>query len=220
MLRLLDGLFLSSGYELDLRLTGYHVSDAIHVNIDPAMEAIVRTERRISQHMSVDLRELVDVGPPNAGAEGRAERSSNLFVTFTAASAQFLGGNATTFGIHFTHAQPPLEEQADLDSGIFIQGTQVVDAYRLVIFLRTPSGEVSLARTGAVIGLDQNARLVSYQTFQFNAGLAVTRHAPSTLLHADPLAMLYIFLTLSVFMMVNQGEARAQWQDEKTMVIG
>ena len=39
---LLDNLFLSTGYQLDERLTGYAVSEAIHVNIDPAMEAIAR----------------------------------------------------------------------------------------------------------------------------------------------------------------------------------
>jgi hypothetical protein len=223
---LLDGLFLSTGFELDLRLTGYRIADATHVNIDPAMEAIVRTEHRISPKMMVDLRELVNIAPPNDAAapktaeEEDGRREANLFVTFTAKSAQFLGGNATAFGIYFTYAQVPLEEQKDLDAGIFIPGAQVVDAYRLVVFLRTPSGEVSLARTGVVIGLDQNARLVSYQAFQFNPGLTITRHAPSTLSQADPQVMLYVFLSLSVFMMVNQGEAPVRRQNEKTLVIG
>ena len=210
--QLLDSLFLSTGYQLDLRLTGRAVADAVHVNIDPAMQAIVNTEHRISERMMVDLREMVNVAPPVEGG--------NLFVTFTAESAQFLGGNATAFGIHLTHAQPPVEEQRDLDSGIFIPGGQVDDIYRLVVFLRTPAGEVSLARTGVVIGLDHHARLAAYQSFQFEPGLRITRHAPSSLANADQQAMLHIFLTLSVFLMVNQGEAPMQWQDEKTVLLG
>ncbi len=214
--RLLDELFLSTGYLLDQRLTGYRLAEAIHVDIDPAMEAIVRTEHRISPRMKVDLRELVNATPPAAGSPA----GDNLFVTFTAESAQFFGGNATAFGIYLTRAQLPVEEQKDLDAGVFVTGSQAVDIYRLVIFLRTPAGEVSLARTGVVLGLDPNGRLVSYQTFQFNVGLTVTRHAPSTLADADPQVMLYIFLTLSVFMTVNQGEIPMRWQDEKTIVIG
>jgi hypothetical protein len=214
--RLLDDLFLSTGYLLDQRLTGYRLAEAIHVDIDPAMEAIVRTEHRISPRMKVDLRELVNAAPPAADTPA----GDNLFVTFTAESAQFFGGNATAFGIYFTRAQPPVEEQKDLDAGVFVTGSQAVDIYRLVIFLRTPAGEVSLARTGVVLGLDPNSRLVTYQTFQFNPGLTVTRHAPSTLADADPQVMLYVFLTLSVFMTVNQGEIPLRWQDEKTMVIG
>ncbi len=210
--RLLDDLFLSTGYELDQRLTGYRLAEATHVDIDPAMDAIVRTEHRISPRMNVDLRELVNVAPPAAG--------DNLFVTFSAESAQFLGGNATAFGIFFTRARPPLEEQQDLDAGVFVTGSQAVDVYRLVIFLRTPAGEVSLARTGVVLGLDPSGRLVTYQTFQFNPGLTITRHAPSSLTEADPQVMLYVFLTLSIFLMVNQGEAPVHWEDEKTAVIG
>jgi hypothetical protein len=223
---LLNGLFLSTGYELDLSLTGYRIADAVHINIDPAMEAIVRTEHRISPKMMVDLRELVNVVPPKEAAVRKADggedgdRADNLFVTFTSRSAQFLGGNVTAFGIFLTYAPVPREEQKDLDSGVFIPGSQVVDAYRLVIFLRTPAGEVSLARTGAVIGLDPGARLVSYQTFQFNPGLTITRHAPSTLNEADPQVMLYVFLALSVFMMANQGEAPVRWQDKNTLVVG
>ena len=209
---LLDGLFLSTGYQLDLRLTGHAIAEAVHVNIDPAMEAVVRTEHRISPRMMVDLRELVNIEPPVNGG--------NLFITFTADSAQFLGGNATAFGIHFTQARVPLEEQNDLDAGIFVPGAQVTDAYRLVVFLRTPSGDVSLARTGVSLGLDANARLVAYQTFQFNPGLSITRHAPSSLGSADPQVMLYVFLSLSVFLMVNQGEAFVRWTDDKNAVIG
>jgi hypothetical protein len=223
---LLDGLFLSTGYELDQRLTGYRIADAVHINIDRAMEAIVRTEHRISSQMMVDLRELVNIAPPKETAttdgdvDGARNRAENLFITFTAQSAQFLGGNATAFGIYCTYAQVPLEEQKDLDSGVFITGAQVVDSYRLIVFLRTPSEEVSLARTGVVIGLDPSARLVSYQTFQFNPGLTITRHAPSTMSEADPQVMLYVFLTMSVFMMVNQGEASIHRQDEKTFIVG
>lgn len=209
---LMSGLYRSTGYPLDQRLTGYPIDEAIHVNIDPAMDAIVRTEHRITPRMTVDLRELVNIAPPVEGG--------NLFVTFTAESAQFLGGNATAFGIHFTQARPPLQEQNDLDSGIFITGAQVTDAYRLVVFLQTPSGEVSLARTGAVIGLDHTARLVAYQTFQFNPGLTITRHAPSSLSEADPNVMLYIFLTLTTFLMSNQGEAPLRWDDDHSVTIG
>lgn len=210
--QLLDNLFLSTGFQLDARLTGRSIDDAVHVNIDPAMQAIVRTEHRISPRMMVDLREMVNVAPPVEGG--------NLFVTFTAESAQFLGGNATAFGIHIAHMPPPVEEQRDLDAGIFIPGGQVDDIYRLVVFLQTPAGEVSLARTGAVIGLDHHARLSAYQSFQFEPGLKVTRHAPSTLAEADEQVMLYIFLTLSVFLMVNQGEAPMRWEDEKTVMLG
>jgi hypothetical protein len=155
---------------------------------------------------------MVNVAPPVEGG--------NLFVTFTAESAQFLGGNATAFGIHIALAQPPVAEQRDLDAGIFVPGAQVTDIYRLVVFLRTPTGEVSLARTGVVVGLDHHARLAAYQTFQFEPGLAVTRNAPSSLADADQQVMLYVFLTLSVFLMVNQGEAPARWEDEKTVVLG
>jgi hypothetical protein len=210
--QLLDGLFLSTGFQLDKRLTGEPIAEAIHVNIDQAMEAIVRTEHRISPRMMVDLRELVNVAPP--------VDSRNLFITFTAESAQFLGGNATAFGIHFTAARQPVEEQKDLDAGIFVPDAQVTDAYRLVVFLRTPTGEVSLARTGVVIGLDENFRLVAYQTFQFNPGLTIARHAPSSLAEADAQVMLYVFLTLSVFLMVNQGEAPVRWESDTTVVVG
>jgi hypothetical protein len=209
---LLDRLYQSTGYPLDTRLTGYAIGDAVHVNIDPAMEALVRTEHRISPRMSVDLRELVLVAPPVAGG--------NLFVTFSAHSAQFMGGNASAFGIHFTEARPPLEEQRALDEGIFVPGAQVTDVYRLVVFLQSPDGDVTLARTGVSLGLDANARLIAYQTFQFNPGLTVIRHAPSSLAEADSQVMLYIFLTLSVFLMTNQGEAPLRWQDDQTVVIG
>jgi hypothetical protein len=209
---LLDNLYNATGYPLDIRLTGYPIGDALHLNIDAAMEAVVRTEHRISPRMMVDLRELVHVSPPVDGG--------NLFVTFTARSAQFLGGNADAFGIHFTEARQPIEEQKDLDLGIFVTGANVTDAYRLILFLQTPTGEVSLARTGVVLGLDHNARLVAYQTFHFNPGLTVERHPPSSLAEADPQVMLYIFLTLSVFLMANQGEAPVRWDDEKTVVIG
>lgn len=209
---LVSGLYAATGYPLDQRLTGHSIQDARHVNIDPAMQAIVRTEHRISPHMMVDLRELVRVSPPVAGG--------NLFVTFSAESAQFMGGNASAFGIHFTEARPPLEEQKDLDAGIFVPGAQVTDVFRLVIFLQTPTGEVSLARTGAVLGLDATARLVAYQTFQFNPGLTVTRHAPSSLDEADEQLMLYVFLTLSVFLMANQGEAPVREEQADTFVIG
>jgi hypothetical protein len=209
---LLDSLFHATGYPLDVRLTGYSIGDALHLNIDAAMEAIVRTEHRISPRMMVDLRELVHVSPPVEGG--------NLFITFTAESAQFLGGNAEAFGIHFTTARHPIEEQKDLDTGIFVPGAQVTDAYRLIIFLKMPTGEVSLARTGAVLGLDANARLVAYQTFNFSTGLTVERHPPSSLAEADPQVMLYIFLTLSVFLMANQGEAPVRWEDENTVLIG
>lgn len=219
---LLNGLLLATGYPLDMRLSGYPIGEAIHINIDAAMEAIVRTEHRISPQMMVDLRELVNVAPPLPPGSSDEEQSysDNLFVTFTAESAQFLGGNATAFGIHFTRAKVPVEEQQDLDAGIFVPGSQVTDAYRLVVFLRTPTGEVSIARTGVVLGLHANARLVAYQTFQFNPGLAVARHAPSSLAEADPNVMLYVFLTLAVFLMVNQGEAPIHWENDKTIVIG
>lgn len=209
---LLQNLYQATGYPLDARLTGYSIADALHLNIDSAMEAIVRTEHRISPRMKVDLRELVHVSPPVEGG--------NLFVTFTAQSAQFFGGNADAFGIHFTQARHPIEEQKDLDSGVFVAGATVTDAYRLILFLHTPSGEVSLARTGVVLGLDQNARLVAYQTFNFKPGLAIERHSPSSLAEADPQVMLYVFLTLSVFLMANQGEAPVRWEGEKTVVIG
>jgi hypothetical protein len=215
--QLLNSLYLATGYPLDQRLTGYLVSEAMHVNIDPAMEAIVRTEHRISPKIMVDLRELVNVAPP---APPDGPPSENLFITFTAQSAQFLGGNATAFGIHFTKANMPAAEQQDLDAGTFITGAQVTDVYRLIIFLRTPMGEVSLARTGVVIGLDKSGRLVAYQTFQFNPGLTVTRHAPSSLADADSQVMLYVFLTLSVFLMANQGEATVSWNDHQGVVIG
>lgn len=208
---LLDGLYQSTGYQLDVNLTGYPLVDAVHVNIDPAMEAIVRTEHRIAPRMKVDLRELVNVTPP--------VDQPNLFITFSAESAQFLGGNATAFGIHFTRVEPSSPEHEALDEGIFVPGVQVTGAYHLVIFLRTPAGEVSLARTGVVLGLDQYARLISYRTFQFNPGLSITHHPPSSLSEADPQVMLYVFLTLSVFLMVNQGEALIRWEDG-TVVIG
>ncbi len=172
----------------------------------------MRTEHRISPRMHVDLRELINVAPPIA--------RENLFITFSAESAQFLGGNATAFGIHFTLARAPLEEQRDLDNGIFVRGTQVTDVYRLIIFLQTPAGEVSLARTGVVLGLDHKARLVAYQTFQFNPGLTITRHSPSSLAEADPQVMLYVFLTLSVFLMANQGEAPVRFESEQNVLIG
>lgn len=215
--QLLNNLFQATGYSLDERLTGYSISDAVHVNIDPAMEAIVRTEHRISPKMMVDLRELVNVAPP---APLDRPPSENMFITFTADSVQFMGGNATAFGIHFTKASAPMEEQKDLDAGTFVTGAQVTDAYRLVVFLRTPSGDVSLARTGVVIGLDSRGRLVAYQTFQFNPGLEISRHAPSSLAEADPQVMLYVFLTLSVFLMVNQGEAPVIWDNRQSMIIG
>lgn len=215
--QLLSSLFLATGYQLDLRLTGYPIGGATHVNIDPAMEAIVRTEHRISPRMEVDLRELVNVTPPTLPGSGPLD---NLFITFTAESVQFLGNNATAFGIHFTKASTPMEEQKDLDAGTFVPGAQATDVYRLVTFLRTPTGEVSLARTGAVIGLDASGRLVAYQTFQFNPGLEITRHAPSSLAEADSQVMLYIFLTLSVFLMVNQGEAPVTWNDHQSLMIG
>lgn len=215
--QLLTSLAQATGYQLDKRLTGYSIADALHINIDPAMEAFVRTEHRISPQMMVDLRELINVMPPTGEDESAG---NNLFITFTAESAQFLGGNVTAFGVHFTRASTPLEEQQDLDSGIFVPGTQVTDAYRLITFLRTPTDEVSLARTGVVLGLDSSGRLVAYQTFQFNPGLTIARHAPSSLAEADPQVMLYVFLTLSIFLAMNQGETPIRWENEKNAVIG
>ncbi len=217
--QMLAGLAISTGYQLDTRLTGYPIADAVHVNIDPAMNALVRTEHRISPRMMVDLRELVNVAPPIID-EDTQDGNHNLFVTFTAESAQFLGGNATAFGIHFTHAVPPVAEQQDLDAGIFVPGAQVTDIYRLVVFLRTPTDEVSLARTGVSLGLDHSGRLVAYQTFQFNPGLTLTRHSPSSLSEADPQVMLYVFLTLAVFLAANQHEAPVKREDEKNIMIG
>jgi len=219
---LVDSLFLQTGFRLDQQLTGYTIADAVHVNIDPAMDAVVRTEHRINARLVVDLRELIDVTPP-AGSPGQDpldHGGENYFITFTAESAQFLGGNATAFGIHLTHIDPSSGEYESLDGGVFVTGTHVTDAYRLIVFLRTPAGDVSLARTGAVLGLDETGRLVAYQTFQFNQGLSITRHPPSNLSEADQQVMLYIFLTLTVFLMVNQGEASLHWQDEKTLVVG
>lgn len=213
---LLNNLFLSSGYQLDERLTGYAVDQAVHVNIDPAMDAIVRTEHRISPRMMVDLRELIYVTPP-VQEDGKG---NNLFVTFTAESAQFLGGNATAFGIHLTKIEPSSGEHQSLDAGIFVTGSQVTDAYRMVVFLRTPTGEVSLAKTGVVLGLDATGRLVSYQSFEFGAGLSITRHPPSSLASGDRQVLLYVFLTLTVFLMVNQGEAALHWEDERTLIVG
>lgn len=217
---LLDNLFLSTGYQLDERLTGYAVAEAIHVNIDPAMEAIVRTEHRISPRMMVDLRELIYVTPPLQNNGEGNDQGNNLFITFTAESAQFLGGNATAFGIHLTKVEPSSGEHQSLDGGIFVTGSQVTDAYRMVVFLRTPTGEVSLAKTGVVLGLDANGRLVAYQSFEFGPGLSVTRHPPSSLASADRQVLLYVFLTLTVFLMVNQGEATLRWENEKTLIVG
>jgi hypothetical protein len=214
---LLNNLFLTTGNQLDLSLTGYSIDDAVHLNIDPAMAAIVRTEHRIAPRMLVDLRELVKVAPPIEEEMGGGE---NLFITFTAESAQFEGGNATAFGIHCTRLESSAAEIEELDGGIFVPGFAVTDAFRLVVFLRAPSGDVSLARTGVVLGLNENGRLIAYQSFQFNPGLSTTSHAPSSLAEADSNVMLYIFLTLSVFMTVHQGETTLRWENENAAVIG
>jgi hypothetical protein len=214
---LLNGLFLSTGHQLDLWLTGYAIGDAVHLNIDPAMSAVVRTEHRIAPQMLVDLRELVNVAPPIPPDMGGGE---NLFITFTAESAQFQGGNATAFGIFYTRLPDSAEEIEELDSGIFVPGKVVTAAYRLIVFLRAPSGDVSLAATSVILGLDENGRLIAYQAYQFNPGMTLTPHPPSSMSDADPNVMLYIFLTLSVFMMVHQGETIIHWENDNFAVIG
>jgi hypothetical protein len=214
--RLLEDQFLSLGYRLDDKLSGYTVTNAVHLNIDPAMEAIVRTEHRIAPRMKIDLRELIHVQPPIDQAAG----GSNLFITFTAESAQFEGGNATAFGIHLTRVEPSDDVHEKLDDGIFVPGSMITDAFRMVVFLRTQGGEVSLAKTGVFIGLDQTGRLAAYQSFAFGPGLSVVRHPPSSLADADPQVMLYVFLTLTVFLMVNQGEAPMRWESDQKVIIG
>jgi hypothetical protein len=106
-------------------------------------------------------------------------------------------------------------------AGIFVPGASVSDAYQLFVFLESPDGGISLAKTGITIGLDPEGRLVAYLTFQVHPGLAsVQLNPPSRMVDADSKVMLYVFLALSAFMAVNQGEAPLRWLDRGTGLIG
>lgn len=209
----IEAVYRATGVRLDLQLTGHGVADAVPIDIDPAMDAIVHTELLLSQRMAVDLRELVQAAPPVEG--------DNLFVTFSASSANFQGGNAALFGLHLTDLPLNSEIQAVLDAGVFVPGGQVSTARVIIVFVKGPEGEVSLAKTGVSIGLNPQERLVAYQTFQVQPGLASVRlNPPSRLAGADPQVILYVFLTLSAFMAVNQGEAPLGWTEDGVARIG
>ncbi|MGE5222985.1 MAG: hypothetical protein ACM3PY_11130 [Omnitrophica WOR_2 bacterium] len=210
---LVNTAYLQTGVRLDERLTGYSISDAIHLDIDPAIEAVVNTELRMRQRVSVDLRELVEAAPPVEG--------DNFFTTFQARSANFHGGNAEAFGVHISDLELTDEVRTYLNAGVFIPGSQVEQAFTLIVFLKTPNDEIDLAKTGMIIGLDGQHRLVTYTSFQIGAGLSVDALGPPSRLDgADRPVMLYVFLTLTAFMAVNQGEAPLRWVDNRTAVIG
>jgi hypothetical protein len=200
------------GFRPDLKLSGYSVAEAVHLNIDPAMDAIVRTELQLNGQMAVDLRELVSASPP--------VDADNLFITFQAGSANYQGEDTTSLGIHMTRLKLNAEILSVFTAGIFVPGASVSDAYQLFVFLKN-SGGVSLAKTGVIIGLDPEGRLVAYLTIQVQPGLAsVQLNQPSRMAGADPKVMLYVCLALSAFLAVNQGEAPLRWLDDCMGLIG
>ncbi len=209
----INAIDLATGLPLDEWLSGYQVAEATHIDVDPAVDAIVRTELQIGGRVSVDLRELVQASPPVDG--------ENLFVTFNADSANFHGFNAETFGIHFTHLDPDDEIVHSLQEGVFVPETVVDQAYQLVTYVRSPLEEINLARTGLAVGFDSQQRLVSYLTFEIDSDLSEARlNPPSRLAGSDRQVILYVFLVLTAFMSVNQGEAPLRIQSDGQVIIG
>jgi hypothetical protein len=204
---------LATGLPLDEWLSGYRVAEAVHIDVDPAIEAIVRTELQIDGRVSVDLRELVEAAPPID--------AKNLFVTFNADSAHFRGFNAETFGIHLTDMDPEDEIVQSLREGIFLTGAEVDHAWQLIIYVQSPNEEITLARTGIAVGFDIGGRLVSYLTFEIDPDLSEAHlNPPSRLTGSDQQVILYVFLALTAFMSVNQGEAPIRTQPDGTITIG
>ncbi len=203
----------ATGLPLDEWLSGYRVSQAVHIDVDPAVDAIVKTELQIGGRVSVDLRELVQAAPP--------VNSENLFITFDAGSANFRGFNAETFGIHLTSLDSEDEFRQSLVEGVFVPGSEVERAYQLIVYVQSPNGEITLARTGIAVAFDRDGRLVSYLTFEIDSDLSEARmNPPSRLAGSDRQVILYVFLALTAFMSVNQGEAPLQTQPDGTITIG
>lgn len=211
--RYLETVELYTGLRLDERLSGISVARAVEINIAPALAAIVRTEHLIDERLKIDLRELVDAKPP--------VEAENLFITFSASSADFQGGNVDNFGIHMTRQEPEAAVRSALQAGVFVPGAQVEQIYQMVIFVEQPDREIGIARTGVAVGMDELGRLVAYLTFETNKGLrASVDNPPSSARQSDRQVLLYVFLALAAFLAANQGEAPLQRTNEGSVIIG
>ena len=211
--RYLETVELYTGLRLDERLSGISVARAVEINIAPALAAIVRTEHLIDERLKIDLRELVDAKPP--------VEAENLFITFSASSADFQGGNVDNFGIHMTRQEPEAAVRSALQAGVFVPGAQVEQIYQMVIFVEQPDREIGIARTGVAVGMDELGRLVAYLTFETNKGLrASVDNPPSSARQSDRQVLLYVFLALAAFLAANQGEAPLQRTNDSSVIIG
>jgi hypothetical protein len=209
----IDRMAANTGIHLDLQLSSQAVRDAVHVDIDPALAAIVRTELLLGEQMVVDLRELVRVDPPVEGG--------NLFITFRAGSARLQVDNAIAFGLHLTRLPLTDEVRSVFAAGVFVPGAGVEQAYQLFLYLKDPAGGINLAKTGLAIGLEPGGRLVSYVGFTIGRNLTISGiNPPSRLADADRQVLLHVFLALSAFMTVHQGEAPLRRLAGGSVVIG
>lgn len=209
----LQSIQAETGVWLDQHFTGHSIAEAYHIEVSPAVSAIMRTEIALGTRVDAgtkvrfDLKELKDVRPPVPG--------DNLFVTFMVTSLSEPDGQTLAFALHLTRLQPG-EEATLLAAHTFKPEAVLEEAYSVIVYALSTTGEMRLAVTRVLIGLEASGELAAYHVVGLGAPGRLGQQASPP---SDQL-MFLLFLSLSAFMMVNQGEAALEQSGERKASIG